>query len=149
MEEWIQNLKKGDLVFIKSISFGINSYNLTSVKNITPKGYIRTIEGSLFNPKNHMKIYGGSFKDNFIIDNPWNNSSLDCDYLVEYNAESKNPLQEAIEFETAIRFLYNFDWKKLSNEKIINIFKIAWSKENNIHKILKEESKWQNAKSVQ
>ena len=48
-DEWIKELKVGDKVYAKSSGLGSTiRYSLTTVKKITPKGHVRTEEGSLF-----------------------------------------------------------------------------------------------------
>lgn len=46
--DWVKNLNVGDKVYINKSRFGLTELELATVKKITPNGYIRTNDDSLF-----------------------------------------------------------------------------------------------------
>lgn len=49
-EDWLKNLKEGDIVAIDLGKYTYDDYLLTTVRRITPSGFIKTENGYVFNP---------------------------------------------------------------------------------------------------
>ena len=106
-DEWIKNLKAGDKVYIKSSGLGsIIRHSLTTVKKITPKGHVRTEDGSLFR--------NGTCKTG-----DW--SWID---IVQWTQEIEDKLKAKAHFNQLAHSINAIDARTLTSEQAQKIFDI-------------------------
>lgn len=107
-DEWIKKLKAGDKVYIDSSKFGSTQLSLTTVKKITPKGYVRT------NDNNDSLFRNGWY----LIDSRtrW--------YLVQWTQELEDKLKAEAHFNQLAHSINAIDARTLTPEQVQKIFDI-------------------------
>jgi len=103
-DEWIKKLKTGDKVYVKSS--GLGSMERTTVKKITPKGYVRTESDYLF--RNGMCKTGD-----------W--SWVD---LVQWTQELEDELKAEAHFNQLAHSINTVDARTLTPEQVQKIYDI-------------------------
>ena len=107
-DEWITNLKAGDKVYIDSSRFGSTVLNLTTVKKITPMGYVRT------NDNNDSLFRDGSYR----IDS-WTRWDL-----VQWTQELEDKLKAKAHLNQLAHSINAVDARTLTPEQVQKIFDI-------------------------
>lgn len=105
-DEWIKELEAGDKVYIKTSGIGRNTLHLSTVKKITPKGYVRTESDNLFK-NGHRKV------------DSWNSESL-----VEWTQELEDKLKAKAHFNQLAHSINAIDARTLTPEQVQKIFDI-------------------------
>lgn len=107
-DEWIKDLKTGDKVYIDSSRFGSTQLNLTTVKKITPKGYVRT------NDNNDSLFRNGWHRLN----------SWDHWHLVQWTQELEDKLKAEAHFNQLAHSINAIDARTLTPEQVQKIYDI-------------------------
>lgn len=102
--DWLKELKVGDPVYIYTSGTIGDSYRLTTVKKITPKGAIRVENGDLY--KNGTYSVSGSWT--------WY-------YLKQWSPELQKELYDKKILSTKRYKIRETDWYKVSSENINKI----------------------------
>ena len=111
-DEWIKNLKVGDKVYIDSSKFGETKLSLTTVKKITPKGYVRT------NDNNDSLFRNGLYR----IDEcaRW--------YLVQWTQELEDKLKAEAHFNQLAHAINAIDARTLTPDQVQKIYNVIKEK---------------------
>lgn len=106
-DEWMKELKTGDKVYVASSGLAsTKGYSLTTVKNITPKGHVRTETGSLFR-NGTCKTGGWSWVD-----------------LVQWTQELEDNLKAEAHFNQLAHSINAIDARTLTPEQVQKIYDI-------------------------
>lgn len=110
-DEWIKKLKAGDKVYILGSGLdSIKQYSLTTVKKITPKGHVRTENGSLFRNGTY-KTGGWSWVD-----------------LVQWTQELEDKLKAEAHFNQLAHSINAIDARTLTPEQVQKIYDVIKEK---------------------
>ena len=104
--DWVKDLKAGDKVYIDKSRFGSTELELATVKKITPKGYVRTNDNSLFR--------NGIYR----IDS-WTSWSL-----IQWTQEIENKLYAEARFNYMCHTINAINLRDESVEKVQQIYDI-------------------------
>jgi len=107
-DEWIKELKAGDKVYIDSSRFGSIQLSLTTVKKITPKGYVRT------NNNNDSLFRNGWYQS-------W--------HLVQWTQEIEDKLKAEAHFNQLAHSINAIDARTLTPEQVQKIYDIIKAEE--------------------
>ena len=107
-DEWIKELKAGDKVYIDSSRFGSTALDLTTVKKITPKGYVRT------NDNNDSLFRNGWYQ----ID------SCSRWHLVQWTQEIEDKLKAKAHFNQLAHSINAVDARTLTPDQVQKIYDI-------------------------
>ena len=102
-DEWRTKLKAGDKVYIDSSRFGSTVLNLTTVKKITPKGYVRTNDNN-----------DSLFRDGWYTH--W--------HLVQWTQEIEDKLKAKAHFNQLAHSINAVDARTLTPEQVQKIYDI-------------------------
>ncbi len=104
--DWIKDLKVGDKIAFKRKKFGRSYVSITTVKKITPKGYIRTNNDILFRDGN-CKI-----------------DSWDSWTLMQWTPELEDILKAKAKTKLQIQFIKEAKLTKLTPDQIQRVYNI-------------------------
>ena len=107
-DEWIKNLAAGDKVYIDSSRFGSTVLDLTTVKKITPKGYVRT------NDNNDSLFRNGWYR----VDS-WGSW-----HLVQWTQDLEDKLKAKAHFNQLAHSINAVDARTLTPDQVQKIYDI-------------------------
>ena len=107
--DWIKELKRGDKVYTYISQYGTERYNLTKVKKVTPKGFIRVENDDLF-------------RDGVRRTDDWTRYQLK-----KWTPELETKLNNKKILENRMYKLKNVDWSNVEISKINRIYEMLYT----------------------